>query len=170
MSSAQPLIAGISQTAALPTQPQAALLKQSKVMHPACIKSRGQNASTALLNHHLSLQGVPLLPGAEESFAFFAPLPCGCSTGHSLASITTCDTMSEERKAFSPVNEIGLKASMHLPLYSRCVRRWLRWPHMCWRYGKACGIPANTSRSAAVSHTKAVWVVVQSCGCVQLMH
>jgi len=97
-------ITRIGHTTALLAQPQSALLKQSKVMHVSCTKSCSQNASTALLYYHLNLQGVPLLLAAEERFAFFcAPLPCGCSMGHSVASITTtCHTVSAGRKAFLP--------------------------------------------------------------------
>ena len=100
----QAAITRIRQTATGCTEPQSAFLEQSKVMHSSLTKSRRQNAPTALLNNHLRLQGVPFLLAAKESFAFFwAPLPCGCSIVHSVASMTTtCQTIPEGRNAFLP--------------------------------------------------------------------
>ncbi len=69
-------ITRICPTTTLLTQPQPALLEQSKIMHSAGAKSCGQNASTALLHYHLSLQSVPFLLAAKEGFAFFCVRLC----------------------------------------------------------------------------------------------
>ena len=97
-------VAGISQTAALFTQPQTAAFEQREVVGVTGTKSRGHNAPTLLLDHNLSFQGVPFLLAAEKVLAFFwALLPCGCLMTHSVASITTtCQTISLGRKAFLP--------------------------------------------------------------------
>ena len=71
-------VAGISQTAALFTQPQTAAFEQREVVGVTGTKSRGHNAPTLLPDHNLSFQGVPFLLAAEKVLAFFwALLPLG---------------------------------------------------------------------------------------------